>query len=337
MTEELVLLKDLIEKHTRFLIVSHKSPDGDAIGSVSGFYHFLTNLGLKPRVVLPDPPASNLLPFLKDVSCEYFDTDPVSVKESFHWAEVLICLDFNTSSRVGSMQSMIDSFTGKTALIDHHPYPAPFPSVLISDVANSSTCQLIYECISSMGYDSSVDEKVAKSLYLGIMTDTGSFRFPSVNAKTHEILSQLLGTGIKHWEIHQDVFDNNRLEQLQLRGFAISEKMVLFNDRSPQYPFGYISLSKEDLERFNYQSGDTEGLVNAILSVTGIKVGVLLQEKRDGIKMSFRAKDGISVNDLASAHFNGGGHKYAAGGISNDTMEVTLSKLLSLLPTLFKE
>jgi phosphoesterase RecJ-like protein len=207
---------------------------------------------------------------------------------------------------------------------------------MISDVTNSSTCQLIYECIELMDLTHAIDQHVARALYLGIMTDTGSFRFPSVNAKTHHILAELMSTGISHWQIHQDVYDNNRIDQLQLRGYAISEKLVLLNKEKNPIPAGYISLTKEELSRFNYKTGDTEGLVNVILSLEGIKVGVLIQEKSDGIKMSFRSKDGVFVNELAKQHFNGGGHKYAAGGISFDSMEVTLSRLLSLMEAQFK-
>jgi phosphoesterase RecJ-like protein len=246
---------------------------------------------------------------------------------------VLICLDFNGPSRVGEMQHLIDGFTGVKVMIDHHPAPEPFADIMISDVANSSTCQLIFECIEGMGLTHAIDQHVAKAIYLGILTDTGSFRFPSVTPKTHEILAFLMTTGIQHWQIHQDVFDNNRLEQLQLKGFAISEKLTLLKDKG--LPFGYIALTNEDLVKYNYRSGDTEGLVNTILSIEGIKAAVLIQEKELGIKMSFRSKDEIYINELAKQHFNGGGHKYAAGGVSFDNMEVTISKLLSLIPVIF--
>jgi phosphoesterase RecJ-like protein len=234
------------------------------------------------------------------------------------------------------MQLLIEEFSGVKIMIDHHPEPEAFADLMISDVTNSSTCQLIYECIELMDLTHAIDQHVARALYLGIMTDTGSFRFPSVNAKTHHILAELISTGIAHWQIHQDVYDNNRIDQLQLRGYAISEKLVLLNKEKNPIPAGYISLTKEELSRFNYKTGDTEGLVNVILSLEGIKVGVLIQEKSDGIKMSFRSKDGVFVNELAKQHFNGGGHKYAAGGISFDSMEVTLSRLLSLIEAQFK-
>ena len=336
MLNELNQLKVLLGSPNRFIVISHKSPDGDAVGSAAGFYKFLLNLSCKARVVLPDLPSDTLLPFMADTGCLYFSEHPDEVKVLFEESTVLICLDFNAPSRVGDMHALIQGFTGVKVMIDHHPEPEPFADLMISDVTNSSTCQLIYECIEHMGLTHAVDQHVARALYLGIMTDTGSFRFPSVNAKTHHILAELISTGISHWEIHQDVYDNNRIDQLQLRGYAISEKLVLLNKDKNSIPAGFISLTKEELSRFNYKTGDTEGLVNVILSLEGIKVGVLIQEKSDGIKMSFRSKDGFFVNELAKQHFNGGGHKYAAGGISFDSMEVTLSRLLSLMELQFK-
>lgn len=336
MLNELNQLKALLGSPNRFIVLAHKSPDGDAVGSAAGFYKFLLNLSCKARVVLPDLPSNTLLPFMADTDCLYFSEHPNEVRALFEESTVLICLDFNAPSRVGDMHALIEGFSGVKVMIDHHPEPEPFADLMISDVTNSSTCQLIYECIEYMGLTHAIDQHVARALYLGIMTDTGSFRFPSVNAKTHHILAELISTGIPHWQIHQDVYDNNRIDQLQLRGYAISEKLVLLNKDKNPIPAGYISLTKEELSRFNYKTGDTEGLVNVILSLEGIKVGVLMQEKSDGIKMSFRSKDGVFVNELAKQHFNGGGHKYAAGGISFDSMEVTLSRLLSLMEAQFR-
>ena len=337
MTNELNQLKSLLEPSNRFIILAHKSPDGDAVGSTAAFYHFLSNLSCSAKVVLPDLPSDTLMPFMAHTDCLYFSEDPDAVKARFKEASVLICLDFNAPSRVGDMHALIEDFSGIKVMIDHHPEPEPFADIMISDISNTSTCQLIYECIQGMDYTHAVNQDVARSLYLGIMTDTGSFRFPSVNAKTHQILSELIHTGIRHWQIHQDVFDNNRIDQLQLRGFAISEKLVLLNNQDKSCPVGYISLTRAELDRFNYKAGDTEGLVNVILSLEGIKVGVLIQEKSDGIKMSFRSKDEIFINELAKQHFHGGGHKYAAGGISFDSMEVTISKLTSLMQVKFHQ
>jgi phosphoesterase RecJ-like protein len=335
MQQSFSALKNLVLSDYRFLLVAHKSPDGDAVGSVAGLYFLLKNLNRSVELVLPDPPASNIAPFLEGTGCLFYSKNPTEVEARIQEADCLIGLDFNAISRVGGMQQLMAEFKGKKVLIDHHTDPEDYADVLISQVSCSSTCQLIYECFEGMDLLSAMDKRAARSLYLGITTDTGSFRFPSVTAKTHKIVADLIERGIEHWKIHQEVFDNNSVDQLQLRGFAISEKLVLLNKTSQGLPFGYIWLTRSELERYNYKSGDTEGLVNTILSIEGIKAGVLIQEKSDGIKMSFRSKDEIHVNVFAKTHFNGGGHVYAAGGFSADSMEVTLERLLRLIPELF--
>ncbi|NBX38472.1 MAG: bifunctional oligoribonuclease/PAP phosphatase NrnA [Flavobacteriia bacterium] len=335
MHQPLVALKELFLSHRKFLITAHKSPDGDAVGSVSGLYFLLKNLGRSVEVVLPDPPAKNLEPFLQATDCRYFSEQPELVAERFQSADCFIGLDFNAVSRVGEMQTLVENFSGTKVLIDHHTHPEDFADILISEVQCSSTCQLLYECFESMELLLALQANAARALYLGIMTDTGSFRFPSVNANTHRIVASLIGYGTEPWKIHQAVFDHNRVDQLKLRGFAVSEKLILLNQHPSALPVGYIALTQEELQRFNYQSGDTEGLVNTILSIEGIKAGVLIQEKSNGIKMSFRSKDEVYVNNFAKNHFNGGGHHYAAGGYSEHTMDVTITKLLSLIHELF--
>ncbi|MBM3165520.1 MAG: bifunctional oligoribonuclease/PAP phosphatase NrnA [Bacteroidetes bacterium] len=328
-------LKQLLSNSHRFLIITHKSPDGDAVGSASALYFLLKNLGCQVEVVLPDSPAPNIASFLDGTDCLFYDSNPQLVEQRFKSADCLIGLDFNAVSRVGDLQHLIVNFEGKRILIDHHTEPEDFADVLISDVKCSSTCQLVYECFEEMGMLHALDARSARCLYLGITTDTGSFRFPSVTSKTHKIIASLIECGIDQWLIHQEIFDNNSMDQLQLRGFAISEKLVLLNRSTPSLPVGYIWLTRTELERFNYQPGDTEGLVNTILSIEGIKAGVLIQEKKEGIKMSFRSKDDVHVNQFAKKYFNGGGHVYAAGGHSPDSMDVTISRLLSLIHELF--
>jgi len=332
---ELQALKDLFKPQHNFLVVSHKSPDGDAVGSVVAFYRFLTNLSFKASIVLPDRPSDVLMHFLDPCPVIFYDEDEVETMNCFEEATVLICLDFNTTSRVGSMQKLIEDFEGFTVMIDHHPNPDSYADIILSDVTNTSTCQLIFECIESMGLVHFIDKQTATAIYLGMVTDTGSFRYPSVTSKTHRVISRLFDQGMEHWQIHQQVFDNNRLDQLKLRGYAIAEKLTLLNTH--QIPFGYIALTAEELNRFNYRAGDTEGLVNIIISIEGIKAGVLILEKSDGIKMSFRSKDGVFVNEFVKQYFNGGGHNYAAGGYSKDSMEVTISRLISLIPSIFNK
>jgi phosphoesterase RecJ-like protein len=167
-------------------------------------------------------------------------------------------------------------------------------------------------------------------IYLGILTDTGSFRFPSVDHSTHLALAKLLEIGVEHYKIHEAIYDVNTMDRLRLRGFAIADKLEII----PNLPIGFISLTLEELNRFNYQKGDTEGLVNVILSIEGMSIAALFMEHKDGIKISFRSKGNYFVNEFAAKHFEGGGHKYAAGGFSSETLNVTLSRFKSLVEEL---
>ena len=312
-----------IDKSQKALITTHKSPDGDAIGSVVSWYFFLKNLGKEAHVVIPDRPADFLLPFLKDVDYSIYD-------QGFHQNvadfDTLYCLDYNGAGRVGKdMESFVLDFPATKVMIDHHPHPQDFCQITISRPEVCSTAQLIFECIEEMGYIQQLDVAVGKGIYLGMLTDTGSFRFPSVKAKTHEVLAYLLKIGVNHVDIHEAIYDVNTVSRLQLRGYAIAEKLELF----PGLPIGLISLTLDELHRFHYQKGDTEGLVNVILSIAAFFV-----EHEDGIKISFRSKGKYFVNEFSAKHFMGGGHQYAAGGFSNEPLSVTIDRFRSLVEEL---
>lgn len=319
-----------IEKSQQVLITTHKSPDGDAIGSVVSWYFFFKNMGKKAHVLIPDRPADFLLPFLKDVEYSIFDQGFSSDTSMF---DALYCLDYNGAGRVGKdMESFVLGFPATKVMIDHHPHPQDFCDITVSRPEVCSTAQLIFECIEEMGMLSCVDEASGNGIYLGIMTDTGSFRYPSVNAKTHEVLAYLLKIGVNHVKIHEAIYDVNTVSRLQLRGFAIAEKLELL----PGLPIGFISLTLEELRRFDYQKGDTEGLVNVILSIDGISIAAFFVEQEDGIKISFRSKGKYFVNAFSAKNFGGGGHQYAAGGFSNDSLSVTIDRFRSLVGELIQ-
>ncbi|WP_300665917.1 DHHA1 domain-containing protein, partial [Fluviicola sp.] len=205
--------------------------------------------------------------------------------------------------------------------------PADFCQQVISDTSASSTCELVYKWVKEIGHLDDLDEISGAAIYLGIMTDTGSFRFPSVSAFTHEAIGDLIRRGVKHFLIHEAVYDTNTVDRIKLRGFALSEKLVCLNDMH----VGYASLSEAELNRFHYQKGDTEGLVNQILGIQGIKMAVLFVEKEGKVKISFRSKGDYYVNELAKTHFDGGGHAYASGGISSETLEKTVEKFVTFV------
>ena len=313
------------------IITTHKGPDGDAIGSSVALYHFLKKLDKEPVLILPDAPSEFLFPFLNGVKVEVFSDDISSV--NLQESNVLFCLDYNCADRVGSkMEPFVRSFNAPKIMIDHHPNPESFCDITISRVDVCSTAQLIYQCIAEMDMLHHLDAEIGKGIYLGIMTDTGSFRFPSVDKNTHLILAHLLEIGVRHFEIHEAIYDVNTIDRLRLRGFAIAEKLELH----PEFPLGIISLSNEELDRFNFQKGDTEGLVNVILSIQGISVAVFFKEEKDGVKISFRSKGNYYVNEFAANYFSGGGHKYAAGGYSSSDLNVTINQFRALVGKLFQ-
>lgn len=325
-------LKKAILECRNPIITTHKGPDGDAIGSSIAWYHFLRKLDKKPIILLPDAPSAFLIPFLKDVEFYVYDSEVESKVKGLN-SNLLFCLDYNAANRVGSnMELFVRSFSNQKVMIDHHPNPESFCDLTISRTNICSTAQLIYEVIQEMDLVKLLDVEIGKGIYLGIMTDTGSFRFPSVDKNTHLILAKLLEIGVKHHEIHEAIYDVNTIDRLQLRGYAIAEKLELH----PDFPLGIISLSKEELDRFHFQKGDTEGLVNVILSIEGISVAAFFKEENEGVKISFRSKGNYYVNEFASKYFSGGGHKYAAGGQTSSDLNVTMNQFRSLVGELFQ-
>ncbi len=325
-------VKSRIDNAESILITSHKSPDGDSIGCSLGLFHFLKKLNKSVHICHPDE-APLFLNWAKGAN-EIISNEinPEKVKQCFLNADLIFCLDYNAPHRLGSkMEDLLVQSNAEKILIDHHHNPSIDASVAISEVSRSSTSELICELIVQLDCVSMLDHSICEALYMGMVTDTGSFRYPSVSSRTHELVSFLLNAGLDHSKVHSNIFDNNSIDRLRLRSYAVCNKMEILSD----YPCGIISLNKEELLKFNYKKGDTEGLVNVILSVEGMKVGVIVIEREDCIKMSFRSKENYYVNEFASNNFNGGGHKYAAGGISNSNMNETLKDLKGLISQIF--
>jgi bifunctional oligoribonuclease and PAP phosphatase NrnA len=324
-------LNTALSQSSKILITTHKSPDGDAIGSSVAWYHFLKVQGKEVLIFLPDEPADFLCPFLQNVDFMIYEKEEAKVDLMLSDFDLVFCLDYNAPSRVGKqMEALLDKVKCEKVMIDHHQNPVEFCEIVISRPEICSTCQLIYECIDEMDGLEFLTKSCCEAIYLGMLTDTGSFRYPSVTAKTHRILAHLLEMGVEHFKIHEAIFDVNTLDKIQLRAYAIANKF----EKIPGFPIGLISMSSEELQRFNYQKGDTEGLVNVILSIEGISIALFLMEAQDGIKMSFRSKGTYFVNDFAEKNFSGGGHKYAAGGFSTDSLNVTISRFKALVDEL---
>jgi len=321
-----------IQAASYIVITAHKSADGDSIGSSLGLFHFIEKLGKKTIICHPDK-APDFLYWLDTTNILLMEENPEEVTAAVKKADLIFCLDYNAISRVGTeMQVLLEEATDNKIMIDHHLNPEEFPTITLSETTASSTSQLIVDLIEHSGHLDLLDEKIGTPLYLGILTDTGSFRFNSVKPRTHEVLAKILAAGVEHHLIHEKLNDNNTESRLRLQGYAISEKLEILYD----YNVAIISLSKEELAKYNYKKGDTDSLANLVLSIKGMKAAIVFTE-RDGImKISFRSKGAENpVNLLAKEHFNGGGHANASGGMSDLSVMETLEKLKGLIPKYF--
>lgn len=324
--------KELINDATNIIITAHKSPDGDAVGSSLALYHYLVNQGKKAQVVLPNryPEFYNWMPGQETIL--FFDENEDEVLSALQSADLVFSLDYNTLHRTGDMQPHLSAMTCPFILIDHHQQPDEF-TVSFSDVNTCSTAQMIFQFCNAQESDLEwLTNEMAQCIYTGIMTDTGSFRYPLANAETHEIIAELKRKGLDHATIHQNVFDTNLMEKLQLLGHALSNKLEMITEHAAM-----ISLSKAELDKYSYRPGDTEGLVNYALSLSGVNMAVLVKEGNNIVKLSFRSKGGFSVNALAREHFNGGGHNNAAGGASFVSFEETVEKVKAVIKTVAAE
>lgn len=328
-TTEITALKDFLKTTRQIVIIPHKNPDGDAIGSCLGLYHYLKINNHSCRVIAPND-YPNFLKWMpgEDTILKY-DSQIEICQKFIEDADLIFTLDFNVLNRIGDMGIAVEQAKGVKVMIDHHQKPDTYAQFTYSDVTMSSTCEMVYNFINMMGDINKITPEIATNLYTGIMTDTGSFRFSSTTSKTHRIIADLIDKGANNSEIHNNVYDANTYSKLQLLGRALSNLKVI-----PEYRTAYITLSQEELNTFNFKKGDTEGFVNYGLSLEGIILAaIFIENQQEGIvKISLRSKGDFSVNELSRAHFNGGGHTNAAGGKSDLSLNDTVEKFISILP-----
>lgn len=318
----------------KIVITSHMSPDGDSLGSSIGLFKFIQKLNKKVAICHNDRAPYFYEWITENIDINLFKEQRETVEKYILESDLIFCLDYNSYDRLGNdFGKIVEGSSVKKILIDHHQNPTIPAEISISDTSIASTSELIFELIHNSGYYSLLDNEIAKFLYLGIMTDTGSFRYPSVSSRTHYIVSELLKTRLNHSEIHEKIYDSNTLDRLRLKSYAIVEKLELLSE----VPVGLIELKSYELRRFNYQKGDTEGLVNMILSIEKIMVAAIFIETEDGVKISFRSKGEYFVNELASLYFKGGGHKYAAGGFDENSIESSINRFKEIVTSGFYE
>ena len=322
----------LIQSPKHFVLACHVNPDGDAIGSVLAMSEFLRDYGHDVKMVVANdfPDFLHWMPGAEDFLV--FEKDAEACKNAIAASECIVMMDFNNLSRGGILHNEIGKTRCPRVLIDHHRDPDESQFYcLYSDTCVSSASEIATEIILHYGKEH-LSESMATNLLVGIMTDTGAFAHSIYHPRTFELVSLLVEKSMSYNLIHQLVYDTVSENRLRLLGFSISDRMELLDD----YSTAIIALSKSDLARFDYHVGDTEGIVNYPLSLKKIKMSVLVTERDDQIRLSFRSKGSFSVHELANKHFKGGGHTNAAGGTLECSFEEAVAKLKSVLP-LYKD
>ena len=306
----------------------HQKPDGDAMGSALGLYLFLNQMGHTVTVVSPTNWASflNWMPDCKKVLD--YDTQPGKADVAIEAADLIFCLDFNILSRTKRMEEKLISASGKKILIDHHREPQTETFTYgISNTEKSSTAEMVYDLIIDSGNADKINSDIGACLYAGVMTDTGSFRFPSTSASVHKMVADLKERGLEHTHVHEELFDNFLESRFRFMGHVLLNRMEMFYE----YNTALILIPQNDLIKFNVKTGDTEGLVNYPLSIKGIKLAAVIIDRGEERKSSFRSKDGFDVNTFARKYFNGGGHFNAAGGFNKEPLDEVIEKFKAAL------
>lgn len=310
---EIALLRDTINASDNIILCCHRSPDGDAIGSMLGWAEYLKAVGKLPTCIIPDayPDFLQWLPGTERMM--RYDKHAAFMDELIDKADLIFCLDFNSASRTDGMAEKLSASKAKKILIDHHLNPDLETVLSVSRPEASSTCELIFRLVWQLGEFDKLDRKFAIPVYCGMMTDTGGFTYNSTNPEIFYIISLLLTKKINKDKIYRNVYNNYSESRVRLMGHVLKDKLVVLKP----YNATYFSLTREDLKRFNYIKGDAEGLVNIPLQIKGTKLSISLREdteKDNRIWVSLRSVDDFPCNKMAEIYFNGGGHLNAAGG-----------------------
>ncbi|SHL48454.1 phosphoesterase RecJ domain-containing protein [Chitinophaga jiangningensis] len=320
-------IKPLLESPKKVVITMHQKPDADAMGSSLAMYHYLIQKGHDVTVISP----TNFPDFLKWMPAAElvldFESSNDKAMAALEGIDLLFCLDFNALYRTKNMAPFLEKMDCIKILIDHHLEPQPNFDYGVSDTSASSTAQLVYETIYKLGDDKLINLDIAACIYAGTVTDTGSFRFASTSARVHRMVADLMDRGLKHEIIHQNIYDNFLENRLRFLGHSLLNRMEVFYE----YNTAMLAIPYTDLKRFDLMTGDTEGLVNFLLSIQGIKLAALIIDRNVEVKLSFRSKGDFDVNTFARKYFDGGGHFNASGGRSSDSLEKTVERFLKAI------
>ena len=329
--QDIQAIQLLLSTPKKIAIIPHRGPDGDAMGSTLGLYHFLLKNNHQPVVVSPNEFPDFLAWMPGSETVKIYEKDKENCTKILEEAELIFTLDFNALHRTGEMEHVLAKLKAPFIMIDHHQKPDDYATFTYSDTSFGSTCEMIYNFILFLGKKEDIDKTIGTCIYTGILTDSGSFRFPKTTGTTHRIIAELIDLGVENTEIPTLLFDNSSFGRLQLLGRALQNMKVL-----TEHQTAYTTLTQDELNAFDYVKGDTEGIVNYGLSIKGIVFTAIFIENKEEkiIKISFRSQGDFDVNQFARDHFNGGGHRNAAGGKSEVSMEETIRKFEDLVTKL---
>jgi bifunctional oligoribonuclease and PAP phosphatase NrnA len=327
--QNIQIFKEYLNQPLKVVILTHFNPDADALGSSLGLSRYLKKKGHSVMIITPSeyPDFIGWMPVKDEVSV-FKKERPEKNDQLIREADMIFCLDFSSLNRINELGAMVRKSSAKKVLIDHHLEPEKFADFEQWDGTAASTAELVFQLIVELGDKELIGADMADCLYAGIMTDTGGFRHSNTNQKVFKIASELVERGANPYKVSKLIYDTNTIERLRLTGYVLNEKLQVL----PEYRTALIVLSADELKRYGSQNGDTEGLVNYGLSIKGIRLSVIISDRKENIKLSLRSLGNFSVNELARAHFEGGGHRNAAGGQTNLTLDQTVKKFLDLLP-----
>lgn len=327
--EEYLSLQKELQAPKNIVIVPHKSPDGDAVGSITALYGYLKKTGHSVSMISPNDFPDFLRWMENSDEIINYEMNRDQADDLIEKADLIFILDHNAFHRTGDMETPLSASDATFVMIDHHQQPDKFAKYMYSDVSMSSTCEMVYHFLKKLDALDSIDAAMASSLYTGILTDTGSFKYRSTTSTTLRVAADLVDMGADSEQINRRIYDVNTPTRMKLLGVALSNLTIL-----QKYRTAYITLTQKELDDNNFQKGDTEGFVNYALSLDEVVFAQIFIEKADEsiIKTSLRSKGDFDVNQIAREHWNGGGHKNAAGGRSDLSMEETINKLMIILP-----
>lgn len=331
--ENLRDLKLLLSTPQTITLTTHRNPDGDAMGSMLACFHFLKRQNHRVYMIAPSEYPENFAWMMSIQECLIWDISPEDCQESISNSDIIFALDYNGLDRVDKLGEAIKKSNSKKVLIDHHLFPEDFADFVLSDTTASSTCELVYDFINLLDMGQMIDPIIGDCLYTGILTDTGSFKHATTPKLFHTV-AKLVEIGVDDTSIQDKIFNSLKEKHLRILGHCLYNRMEILEE----YNTGIIWLTKADYEKYDIQRGDTEGIVNYLLSLKNVKIAAFIHEQPKVTKLSLRSKGDFSVQEIASKYFKGGGHKNASGGASFIGLEPTIRRFKeAIAETLQKE